>query len=428
MTRTARRLFVAAFFALRSSSSEHPRPSPRAASRRRCPGRWPIRRAPSSPAPASSSSAPTPPSTSEAVTNAEGQFTVPALNAGTYSVTVTLSGFKTVTVNDVVVNAGVPAGVKVTMEVGGIEEQVVVTGRRRKSSRPRRRRCRRRSASKQIQSLPLTSRNALRLRRQPAGRQHAGHGAQLDGQRPAAGLDQHHARRHLDPGQLPEDDRRLLRARPAAPRRDRGSHGHLRGQRRRQRRPGRGQHPLRHQVGHQQVQGQRVLHAAPRRAEREHVLQQPQPDAIPSPARRRRPSCGSTSRASTSAVRSSIPGLWSGHDKAFFFFNYEDSRTPSKITRNRVILTPAATAGRLHLRHDDGEPAAAGGGATARPRRSIRRSRSCSPTCGARAASGSIVNLSDPILQQATFQVDEQQLHAVSARPRRLQHQRRTTG
>src|SRR5947207_3176291 len=36
-------------------------------------------------------------SSTEAVTNAEGQFTVAALNAGTYTVTVTLSGFKTVT-------------------------------------------------------------------------------------------------------------------------------------------------------------------------------------------------------------------------------------------------------------------------------------------------------------------------------------------
>ena len=62
----------------------------------------------------------------DAVTNAEGQFTVPALNAGTYTVTVSLTGFKTVTLNDVVVNAGVPAGVKVTMEIGGVEEQVVV--------------------------------------------------------------------------------------------------------------------------------------------------------------------------------------------------------------------------------------------------------------------------------------------------------------
>src|SRR6188768_2655239 len=63
--------------------------------------------------------------TSEAVTNAEGQFTIPQLNPGKYSVVVTLSGFKTATVQDVELNAGVPAGITVKLEVGGIEEQVV---------------------------------------------------------------------------------------------------------------------------------------------------------------------------------------------------------------------------------------------------------------------------------------------------------------
>jgi hypothetical protein len=97
---------------------------------------------------------------SEAVTNAEGQFTVPALNAGRYAVIVSLSGFKTVTVNDVVLNAGVPAGVTVKMEVGGVEEQVVVTGGSEivatQSSTVSTT-----LSSKQIQSLPLTSRNGL---------------------------------------------------------------------------------------------------------------------------------------------------------------------------------------------------------------------------------------------------------------------------
>src|SRR5262245_6577173 len=64
--------------------------------------------------------------TSDAVTNAEGQFTVPALNPGKYSVIVTLSGFKTATVNDIEVRAGVAAGVTVKLEVGGMEEQIVV--------------------------------------------------------------------------------------------------------------------------------------------------------------------------------------------------------------------------------------------------------------------------------------------------------------
>jgi len=97
---------------------------------------------------------------SEAITNEQGQFTVPALNAGKYSVTVTLAGFKTVTLNDIVINAGVPAGVKVTMEVGGLEEQIVVQAASEvvptQSSTVATT-----LNAKQIQNLPLTSRNAL---------------------------------------------------------------------------------------------------------------------------------------------------------------------------------------------------------------------------------------------------------------------------
>jgi hypothetical protein len=100
-----------------------------------------------------------------------------------------------------------------------------------------------------------------------------------------------------------------------------------------------------------------------------------------------------------------IPGLWDGHDKAFFFFNYEDSRSPSKITRNRVILTEAAANGAytygtttvnlLKLAADNGHTA------TLDPviSKLFADMRTAS-------AQGSIVNLSDPILQQATFQVN----------------------
>src|SRR5262249_60397600 len=37
-----------------------------------------------------------------------------------------------------------------------------------------------------------------------------------------------------------------------------------------------------------------------------------------------------------------IPGLFDGHDKAFFFFTYEQSRAPGATTRNRLVLSPAA--------------------------------------------------------------------------------------
>ncbi len=65
--------------------------------------------------------------TQSAVTNSQGSFSVPGLNPGTYSVTVTLSGFKTFVSNDVVLTSGAGANVRATLEIGGVEEQVIVS-------------------------------------------------------------------------------------------------------------------------------------------------------------------------------------------------------------------------------------------------------------------------------------------------------------
>src|SRR5256885_179101 len=62
------------------------------------------------------------------VTATNGTFSVPSLPGGTYSVTVSLQGFKTVTLSTVTLNAAVPASVKVTMSVGAVEENVTVVG------------------------------------------------------------------------------------------------------------------------------------------------------------------------------------------------------------------------------------------------------------------------------------------------------------
>jgi hypothetical protein len=63
-----------------------------------------------------------------AVTNAEGQFTIPAVGAGVYTVTVSMQGFKTAVLPDVQVIAGTPVSVAVKLEVGGLNETVVVEG------------------------------------------------------------------------------------------------------------------------------------------------------------------------------------------------------------------------------------------------------------------------------------------------------------
>src|SRR5262245_8211739 len=93
------------------------------------------------------------------VSSDKGVFSIPAMITGTYSVTVSLTGFKTAVLNNVIVNAGVPANVRATLEVGGLAEEVLVTAN---------------SAlvpmqnatvatvldTRQVASLPLSSRNA----------------------------------------------------------------------------------------------------------------------------------------------------------------------------------------------------------------------------------------------------------------------------
>ncbi|HYE86543.1 MAG TPA: TonB-dependent receptor, partial [Vicinamibacterales bacterium] len=95
------------------------------------------------------------------VSGADGGFTAPNIQSGTYSVTVELSGFRTTTISAVGVAAGIPTTVKVALQVGTIAETITVVGESAnvvQSSSPA---ISTNLTSQQIQSLPLTSRNAL---------------------------------------------------------------------------------------------------------------------------------------------------------------------------------------------------------------------------------------------------------------------------
>src|SRR5262249_53203289 len=67
--------------------------------------------------------------TFNAVTGGDGTFSVPSLDAGLYTVTVSLMGFKTAVLEDVRLTPGVPANVKAVLDVGRLEETVVVEAR-----------------------------------------------------------------------------------------------------------------------------------------------------------------------------------------------------------------------------------------------------------------------------------------------------------
>jgi hypothetical protein len=94
------------------------------------------------------------------VSNAEGAFSFPGLGVGTYTVTVSLQGFKTFVVNDVVVTSGAPASIKAVLEVGGLTEQIVVSS----TSEILQTQATTISSTintNQITKLPLTSRSAM---------------------------------------------------------------------------------------------------------------------------------------------------------------------------------------------------------------------------------------------------------------------------
>src|SRR5262245_16934382 len=61
------------------------------------------------------------------VTNGQGAFSFPGLSLGTYTVSVSLQGFKTFVAKNVVLTTGAPANVKAVLDVGGMTEQVTVS-------------------------------------------------------------------------------------------------------------------------------------------------------------------------------------------------------------------------------------------------------------------------------------------------------------
>jgi hypothetical protein len=89
-----------------------------------------------------------------------GRFSVPAVPTGTYSVTVSLEGFKTAVLDDIEVSVAGPADVRAVLEVGAVTETVTVeaagaivqTQSTTISSTIN---------TTEIQNLPLTSRNVL---------------------------------------------------------------------------------------------------------------------------------------------------------------------------------------------------------------------------------------------------------------------------
>ena len=110
-----------------------------------------------------------------------------------------------------------------------------------------------------------------------------------------------------------------------------------------------------------------------------------------------------------------IPGLFDGHNRAFFFVNYEEFRQPSQVTRTRTLLAPGAQMGLFTYEVAGGTRtvdllalAAAGGHVStldplmAKLLSDIRQSTT---------TTGSIVEHSDPTLDQFRYNVSVRSLN-----------------
>src|SRR5262245_35297597 len=62
----------------------------------------------------------------KATSASNGTFSIPALGAGTYTVTIVANGFKQAVIQDVKIDAGTPSSVNIALEVGAATESVVV--------------------------------------------------------------------------------------------------------------------------------------------------------------------------------------------------------------------------------------------------------------------------------------------------------------
>ncbi len=98
-----------------------------------------------------------------ATTSDDGTFTIPSAPAGTYTVTITNQGFKTLILKDVVINIGTPSSVKGQLEVGQIGEQVTITGAGGELLQTQSATVGQTITGRQITDLPQASRDALDL-------------------------------------------------------------------------------------------------------------------------------------------------------------------------------------------------------------------------------------------------------------------------
>jgi hypothetical protein len=272
----------------------------------------------------------------ELTSNDAGVFSVPGLGVGTYTITVTLQGFKTGVVNDVRIITGTAANVRSVLEIGALSESVQVSSRSElvQSQSPT---VAATLVAQQLNEVPLASRNGLyALNMLPGVQYGAGGGPRAAG---INGLPNNTVNITIDGVQTGN----MLQSTDGffsmvTPRLDAVEEITITGAV-----PGSG-------AGPGSVQVQFATRSGTNRMEGSayHYWKQPEFNS--------NYYFNKINNLSKNAVVAHqygfrqggpivIPGLFDGRNKAFFFFNFERLYQPSSATRTRTILRPEAQAG-----------------------------------------------------------------------------------
>jgi len=279
-----------------------------------------------------------------AVTGSDGGFNVPSIPAGSYSVTVSLMGFKTVNLTNVTVQAAIPASVKVTLQVGTLEENITVTGESASIVQTATPAIATNMTSKQILGLPLNSRNALDAITSLPGFNTAGsaRGSTISGL-PRASINITLDGMSVQDNYLKDTDGYFARLSPRLDAVEEvtvttagGTAENTMG--------GSAQIKFVTRQGTNTITGSAYEYYQNDKFNANSWLNNR--DTLD-------PATGKAVKAQLNLKQTGariggpimIPGLFDGHDKGFFFFNYEQLSQPSTSTLNRTVLSPSSLNG-----------------------------------------------------------------------------------
>lgn len=277
-------------------------------------------------------------------TSGDGTFNVPALTAGVYSASITASGFKQAVVTEIKVDVGKPSSVNIELEIGSANETVTVVGGGELLQTQ--------SATvgttltgRQITDLPTASRDALDLVLALPGTTTVGRPRQssVNGL-PKGALNISMDGINVQDNLLKSSDGFFTYIRPrtdavsevtvstTTPGSESSSEGAV-------------------QIKFVTQGGGNEYHGGVYWYHRNPVLNAnywfSNRDSAPDPVTHKAPQARILLNQPGFKVGGpiSIPKLFNGKDKAFFFVNYEEYRLPEKTFRTRTILSPQAQTG-----------------------------------------------------------------------------------